>query len=542
VTQEGAAFFKGNTANVPEGAQFMTHIAQLKYALPSEVAPALQQFAKVPNGIVPIESSRVVILRDYAANVKRMMEVIDQIDRVAETDYKFEVIPIKFTKVEDLYYSINSLVSGGGGAPPPSRTGGISGAARPGQLNRGGMGGGMGQPGAYGQQGAYGGQYGQSGQMGAMAQPGVVPGGGVGGAARNTFQQRLQQIVNRAAAPGGEVQLLTDAKIVPDERANSLIVFANKRDLQMLTNIIAKLDVALAQVLIEGIIMEVSLNNSSSLGVSLLQEPKSAGKFTAAGGSGNGPSFVNPANILSAGTNAIPSLPSGLSYFGKFGREFDVAASAIAQDSTINVISRPRIQTSHAVQADFFVGDTVPYVTASYNYGGLYGGVLPQSQYQYMNVGVDLSVTPYITPDGLVTMEINENISQLGTPVTIDGNPVPTTSTRMAQATISVHDRDTIILGGFISDTKSKSKAGVPVLKDIPVLGALFRSSNNTSKRTELIVLMRPTVLPKPEDAAATASAERARLFGIQQAEKELQKEEESREKKAKSRNSSLRD
>ncbi|MBU6399719.1 MAG: hypothetical protein KGS61_05325, partial [Verrucomicrobia bacterium] len=122
VTTEGAAFFKGNPESAPEGAQFMTHIAQLKYAKPSEIAPALQQFAKVPNGIVPIDSSRVIILRDYAVNVKRMMEVIDQVDRIAETDFKFEVIPIRFTKVDDLYYSINSLISGGGG-PPPTRTG-----------------------------------------------------------------------------------------------------------------------------------------------------------------------------------------------------------------------------------------------------------------------------------------------------------------------------------------------------------------------------------------------------------------------------------
>jgi general secretion pathway protein D len=527
-TTEGAAFVQGNVEDLAEGAQFVTKIVQLTNALPSEVAPDLQQFAKVPNGIVPFDTTKVLVLRDYAANVKRMMEVIKKIDRIPPTDYKFEVIPIRFSKVEDIYYSISSLISGGAGAPPPQQRQRTSAfGARPGQLgpSRLGQGGGYGNP--YGQQGAY-------GQMTPMATPGTPIGGARSGANRTAFQNRLAQIVNRAAAGPGQVELLANAKIVPDENSNSLVVFANNRDLQMLTNIISKLDVALAQVLIEGIIMEVSLNDSSSLGVSLLQHPRQTGKFSGAGGVNNGQTFLNPGNFIS-GSNSVPvgisDLPSGFSYFGKYGNDFDVAVNAIAQDNTINVISRPRIQTSHAVPAEFFVGDTVPYVTASYNYGSLYGGVPTQSSYNFMNVGVDLSVTPYITPDGVVTMDIDENISQLGTPVTIDGNPVPTTSTRMATATISVRDRDTIILGGFISSTKSKSKAGVPILKDIPLLGALFRSKNDTSKRTELIALIRPTVLPNPEDAAATASAEKNRLYGIRAAEKEFQKEDQQREK-----------
>ncbi|MHB8519618.1 MAG: secretin N-terminal domain-containing protein [Limisphaerales bacterium] len=553
VTQEGAAFSAIDADKIPEGAQFVTRIVQLKYAVPNDVAPALQQFAKVPNGIVPIDTSKVIVLRDYAANVKRMTEVIDKIDHITETDYTFEVIPIRFSKVEDIYYSINSLISGGGG-PPPARPATAGGTARPGQFGGAGMGGmggaGMGGMGGMGGggMGAMGG-VGGMGAAGGMGQPGYT-GGSQGN--RNTFQQRLASIVNKAAAGPGQVQLLADAKIVPDDRSNSMVVFANKRDLQMLTNIIAKLDVALAQVLIEGIVIEVSLDKSSSVGVSFLQQPKQAGKFVGAGGANNGQSFLDPRNFI-AGSNSAPaslsSLPSGFNYFGTWGNDLDVALNAIAQDSTINVISRPRIQTSHAVPAEFFVGDSVPYVTTDLSggygggYGGIggiggiggYGGYIP-SVVQYLNVGVDLSVTPFITPDGLVTMDINENISQLGTPVTINGNPQPTTSTRLATATVSVRDRGTIILGGFISNNKSKSNSGVPVLKDIPLLGALFRSNSKETRRTELIILMRPTVLATPDDAAAVASAEKGRLFGVQRAEKEMQRDEQESEKAAKSK------
>jgi general secretion pathway protein D len=94
---------------------------------------------------------------------------------------------------------------------------------------------------------------------------------------------------------------------------------------------------------------------------------------------------------------------------------------------------------------------------------------------------------------------------------------------------VSVNDRDTIMLGGFISTTKSKNNSGVPYLKDIPLLGNLFRSSNETASRTELIVLLRPTVLPTPEAAAQTAGVERARLPGVRRAEKEIQQDDEKR-------------
>jgi general secretion pathway protein D len=364
-------------------------------------------------------------------------------------------------------------------------------------------------------------------------------------ASQNSFQNRLNQIVNRAAS-GNSSELLTDAKIIPDERSNSLIVFANKQDLVMITNIINKVDVALAQVLIEAIVMEVSLDSGRQLGVSYLQKPHSSGQFTGAGGFNNGTPFLNPNNFISTitGTNGtsttsnvgIPNLPGGLSYFGTFGNSFDVAMTAVATDSTVNVISRPRIMTSHAVPGSFFVGNTVPYITGtSYGYGGgsdIYGG--NRSSYTQLSVGIQLDVVPFITPDGLVVMEIQQNIEQLGTAVKIDGNDVPTTVRRQANATISVRDRDTIMLGGFINADNTKSTSGVPMLKDIPYLGALFRSKTDNKRRTELVVLMRPTVLQKPEQAAIFAREETSRMYGIRQAQDENEREEAARNEKLK--------
>ena len=186
------------------------------------------------------------------------------------------------------------------------------------------------------------------------------------------------------------------------------------------------------------------------------------------------------------------------------------------QDSHVKVLSRPTIQTSHAVPASLQIGSTVPYVTGTY-FNGVNG--TPSSQYQQTFVGINLQVTPLINADGLVVMDITQDVQQLGpsTP-TIDGNPVPTTTKRTAQAKVSVMDGDTIELGGFISSTKSDSKSGVPLLKDIPVLGYLFRSTTAEYDRTELIVLIRPTVLKTPESAAMTARSEQRRVLDVRAA------------------------
>lgn len=504
--QEAAEFGDGKEP-LSESEGYVTQIVQLKNAKPTEVVPALTPFAKNPQGIVGIDSSQIIVLRDYSANVKRMLEVLKRVDVVPELDYKLEVIPIRYGKVEDIYNTMSSLISGQGGATGSSslrssRSGSSSSSS----------------------------QFG-TGALQNRNRSVTQPNGGANNPAlqpnQNNFQNRLNQLVNRASS-GSETQLLTDAKIIPDERSNSLIVFANKQDLQMITNIVAKVDTALAQVLIEAIILEVTVGDNRNLGVSYLQRPQASGKFTGAGGVNNGQSFINPNNFMTAATSnatsnpvGVGNLPSGFSYFGTFGNDFDMAVTAIAGDSNAKVMSRPRIVTSHAVAGNFFVGDTVPYITgSSYGYGGLggdpYGGT--RSSYTQLSVGIQLDVTPFITPDGLVVMDIQQNIEQLGATVKIDNNDVPTTVRRTANATISVRDRDTIMLGGFINQTKNRTTSGVPGLMNIPGLGALFRSRSDDNKRVELIVLMRPVVLHRPQDAAIITREEIERLPGIAKA------------------------
>lgn len=554
--KEGAAISHLNVAELPESEQFLTRIVKLKTAKPSEVAQLLVSFSKSPTGVTPIDSNNTLVLRDFASNVKRMLEIIEKVDVTAESDFKLEVIPIRYGKVTDIYATMSALISGtGGGAAGssarPAGSFGATGASGGFGGSRGGSRGGFGQFGGSSGYGGYGGGgYRSGGGVGGYNQyypqaldtqaqgndgkffPQQVAGASAAGN-QGAFQQRLNQIVNKAATGNKEeVKLLESANIVPDERSNKLLIFANKRDMEMITNLVGKVDVLLAQVLIEAIILEVKLGDSMKFGVSFAQQPKKFGQdFTGAGVVNNSQSF------LGSVTNFPGGAPGGFSYYGAIGNNLDVAMNAIATDDSINIVSRPRIQTSHAIPGFFFIGETVPYITGFSDYGGIIGsGVSTRSTINEKEIGLNLSVTPFITPEGLVVMEIQQKFDQRGKDVLIDGNPVPLVNSREANSTLTVRNGDTIMLGGFISENKSKSSSGVPFLKDIPGLGALFRNRSTSDDRTELIILMKASVLKSPEDAAIMAESEQSQLPGVRAADRAFKEGEAKRLKKAKAK------
>jgi general secretion pathway protein D len=520
-------FTSHDVNDLPEVDQYVTHIAQLKYAKPSEVLPVLTPFAQIPNSVIPIDSSQILVIRDYSANVKRMLELLKSIDVIAPLDFDSEVIPIKYAKVADIQSALSTLganVSSVGHAASTGAGAGGAGRSSPFGTTTGGY-----NPGGAG--------------SGSLTTPGAQPGANN---PQRSFSDRLSSIVQNAskgAAGPGEIKVLGPTKIIADERMNSLLVFAGKQDMDMIKKIIDKLDIVLAQVLIEAIIMEVSIDNNYNVGASYQQlSPSSPGHYFSGIGAvnnsngGTGTPILNPSSFgnITSGTNGVTSLPAGLSYLGQFGGDFSATVTAVAGKSKIRVLSKPIIQTSHGVMAHLQVGQTVPEVSGTY-FGGINGQA--SSQYQQTFVGIDLQVTPLVNSEGLVVMDITQDVQQLGNNVIIDGNPVPTTTKRTAQSTVSVNDRDTIVLGGMIQSSKNKSDSGIPLLKDIPGLGYLFRSTSVDNQRTELIILIRPTVLPTPGDAALAATRMRNRLPGVKEADAEENKAETARIKRAESIN-----
>ena len=363
--QEAAAFNEGPGAQLPDVGQYITYIVQLKYVKPTEMTPILQPFAKLQNSILSIDSNGILVLRDNAENVKRMLEMIKKVDVSVPEEFVSEVIPIKYALADDIANALNSLGGGSGGTVAigsSTATTPISGiGTRTGGATTGTMGT---TPGQY--------QPNQTRTLGGSATGASTTGG--------TFSQRLNSIINRAASGTTEqIQIFGQTKIIADDRSNSLLVFATQRDMQTIKEIVSKLDVLLSQVLIEAVIIDYSLGpNTFNFGVSAAQNPKSFSGGSAtnlqniigAGGMNNATPFYNFLNG-GLGTNGASgvfgnNLPGGLSYFGNIGPTWDVAVQAAETDSHASIIQRPRIQTSQAKAAQFFVGQTVPYVTGSY--------------------------------------------------------------------------------------------------------------------------------------------------------------------------------
>jgi len=523
--QSGSAF-NSDPKSLAEAAQFVTQIVKLKYALASEVQQAVNPFARTPNGILAVDSTQTLIIRDYAINVKRMLEVIEEIDKEVPLDIELEVIPIRYALVADVSAVLGSLTSAGS-ITPTGTTGGTAG--RTGSTSqRRSTGGALGVStggGIFGQPG----QGGINPQQQQLQRPGATittqPGapGTVG-----AFQSNLQRIVQNAAR-GADVPLLGDAKIIPDERSNSLIVFGTIKEREMLKKIVKEIDIIQPQVLIEAVVVEVQLTDGKDVGVSAGQSRKQfATDFLGFGGSrtANAPFGGGP---LSGNTfTNLAALGQGFSYFATLGSNWEVAMTAIATDSRFQVLSRPRIQATHAVEADIFVGETRPFPTGSVSFGGQ-----ATTQIQNQRIGIGLNVLPLINVDGLVVMDIAQTVQQVGEEIQVDQFlAVPSIIDRSATSRVAVKNGDTIILGGFITTEKRDTRSGVPGLKDIPGLGRLFSSKSESVVKRELIVFLRPTVLETPEVAAITAANERDKMVDVKKTEIDLRREEQERYRK----------
>ena len=538
VTTEAVAPGEGglintNINNLPEAGKMVTQIVQVKYTDIKDLVDVLGPFSRMPKSIVALPSTQTLVLRDYAENVARMVEMVHKIDVVTPLIIKPHVVPIKYALASDIASALGQLGAGAGGSVGKStsgasfNTGNRSGSSS-GFTGAGANGNGIGGIGGSG--GNYPGQATSTSALGSAATSG-----------RSSFQNNLNKIVSNAAS-AGSFQLFGLTKIIADERTNSLLVFANDDDMKTIQDIIDKLDVVLQQVLIDAIIMEVDLGTMQNTEVSYLSQRQGGSTFTGAGGlqnlqnassflSGSSSSTTSNATggLSSVAGSTLSSLPSGFSYFAKFGDDLNVVMEAAASDSHSIILSRPRIQTSHAVPADMFIGKTVPYITGSYNYGYSSG---PSSQYSQLEVGIHLQILPLINPDGLVVMDIQVDVEGIIGETPINGTDVPITSKQQAGAKVAVRDGETIMLGGFIQDNPSVTDAGVPGLMNIPWLGNLFKGKQISTSRQELVMLLRPTVLATPAIAAAVAAKERNKLSGIRQGELQLRQEEEDRYKK----------
>lgn len=316
-------------------------------------------------------------------------------------------------------------------------------------------------------------------------------------------------------------RLSATTQILSDERSNALLLMGRRSDIAVLENIIAELDIMLGQVLIEAVIVEINLGDELDTGVGWLQRtlkayneqqagPRGGVTFrepTAAFGGGFAPSdrIGDPGTVGGALESGSPPLPSGgLSYYlTLYDLNLDAVIRLAASSRDARILSTPVILTTDNTEAKIIVGESRPVVTST---SSSTVGDRTTSQYQYRDIGIDLTVTPRINPQRFVVMDINQSADNVAGSITIDGNEVPIITKREMQAQIAVRNRTTIALGGLVSTDRTVSTTKIPILGDIPLLGRLFRADRIQDARTELLVLITPYVLMTPEEARAESA------------------------------------
>lgn len=326
-----------------------------------------------------------------------------------------------------------------------------------------------------------------------------------------------------------------DISIAAYKETNALIVTASATDYAALRRVITELDVAPRQVFIEAVIMELQIRRGSRLGLSYhggLPEPNvdgSAGLSVLGFGAANSIGF--PASALAGDTLTglalgvrgpnLPTIPGiGLSI-----PSFGVVLSALADSSDSDVLATPHLLAMDNIEAVINVGANVPLQTSGIGgglgaLGGLAGGAanatgglaglaglsglaggLGGGGVQRQNVGIILTMTPHINDAGEIRLEIEIENSEPGAAVgTLGVVPIQQTT---ATTQVLVRDQETVVIGGLMRDRVTTTETKVPILGDIPILGALFRTTSTTTERRNLLLFLTPYIIRGPDDLRA---------------------------------------
>lgn len=287
----------------------------------------------------------------------------------------------------------------------------------------------------------------------------------------------------------------TGIRIVADEANNALVVYSTKRDFQLVRQALERLDLVPLQVLIEATIAEVTLNDELKYGIEWFFQ------------SGN-----NSATFSSLETGAVQSAFPGFSYLLS-GSDVRAALNALSAVTDVKVISSPHLMVLNNRTAGLQVGDRVPVaVQSAVSVSDATAPIV--NSIELVDTGVILNVTPRVNPGGLVIMEIEQQVSD-AVPTITSGIDSPTIQQRRIVSTVAIESGNTIALGGLIRDNQRKSRSGIPILSDIPVIGKAFSVNTNTGARTELMILLTPRAIRNQQEARGVTEELQRRMRAV---------------------------
>ncbi|MGB5599440.1 MAG: secretin N-terminal domain-containing protein, partial [Thiothrix litoralis] len=310
---------------------------------------------------------------------------------------------------------------------------------------------------------------------------------------------------------GGGVSINPDAevRIVADKVNNSLMIMCTEDAYKQIQESLKRLDIMPMQVQVEASIMEVTLTDGLEYGLQWY--------------------FRNNGNAF--GTNGLGSLgsdssgyttPGGFSFSATLGAERVMGAiNALARESKVRVLSSPSVLVLDNQTASIKVGDQQPVFTGSLSTAsGSSSGLTTATTVQYKDTGVSLQVTPHVNSNGLVKMDIQQDITDVGEVDSATGNR--SFLQRNIKSNVAVKSGETVVLGGLIRDNNTEGRTGVPGLSKLPIIGSAFSGTSQGGKRTELLVMITPTAITSQRDLVKTGQEMRDRMKSLMEGDKFL--------------------
>lgn len=268
----------------------------------------------------------------------------------------------------------------------------------------------------------------------------------------------------------------TQPRVIANEQSNALMIYATNEEFRELRETLELMDVFAHQVMIEAVLAEVTLNDDLNYGLQW--------------------SFDNDdvtVSFSSADNGSVASQFPGFSVLYSGTSDVSAVLNAIQSVTDVKVLSSPKLLVLNNQTASLQVGDQVPIVTQQ-SQGVIDDNAPVINTVELRDTGVILEVTPRISDSGLVFIEIKQEVSDV-VATTTSGIDSPTIQQRQLETTIGVQDGNTIALGGLIRESKTRSNSGIPILKNIPLAGNLFKSTTQVNRRTELVILLTPRIV-----------------------------------------------
>ena len=290
--------------------------------------------------------------------------------------------------------------------------------------------------------------------------------------------------------------MMEDVRVVADDDNNALMIYSTGKQFDMIKTALEQLDTVATQVIIEASILEVSLNDSLEYGL----------EWT----------FSNGLNSDNEGTGILSAVGGPLSAANGAGFSYTVAnaagnikavLNALAKESLLNVISTPSVKVLDNNTAFIHVGDQVPIISEQST--GLNVNDRITQSVTYKDTGVQLEVTPSVNAGGLVTMDIQQSVTDVG-PL-VEGQQ-PTFLERSIMSRVSVRSGQSVVLGGLIRENAANAESGIPFLQTLPWVGPLFGSTKKANRRTELLVIITPRALASENDLREVSEEMRAQI------------------------------